>query len=162
MAKKPKKKSKGKSSRKGGRFSVDFQKILGMAGGVFAKKKFLDDNLPIDDPKMKAVAIMAIGELAPKQDFVKNVIKDQSMLQGAGDALSVLALADLMTDMGIISGGAMGGDDDELAVAIEGIDDVEFDDMGDDDLDVVNEDVLGDDDLDVVNEDVLGDDDEDY
>jgi hypothetical protein len=58
-----------------------------------------------------------------------------------------------MAEMGI---SGMGGpsDSDELAVVIEGVDDMDADVLGDDDLGVVNADVLGDDDLGVVNEDM--------
>jgi hypothetical protein len=109
---------------------------------------------------MKAVALMAIGEFGPKQDMVKNLLKDDAILNGAGDALTVIGIQQLLTSMGIAGMGAQ--DTDELAVVIEGIDDVDMDEdvLGEDDLNVVNEDVLGEDDLNVVNEDVLGDDDD--
>jgi hypothetical protein len=158
MAKK--KKKKGKSSSK--KMGINTSKLLGMGGAVFAERKFIDGLLGkyIKDPKMKAVALMAIGECGPKQDMVKNLLKDDAILNGAGDALTVIGIQQLLTSMGIAGMGAQ--DTDELAVVIEGIDDVDMDEdvLGEDDLNVVNEDVLGEDDLNVVNEDVLGDDDD--
>lgn len=162
MAKKKGKKGKGK--KKSG-MEINTSKLIGMAGGVFAKSKFLDDFLDkyITDPKMKAVALIAIGEYAPKQDFVKNFMKDEEILRGGGDALTVMGIKNLLAEMGIAGIGAA-NDKDELAVVIEGVEETDMDEdiLGeDDDLNVVNEDVLGDDDLNVVNEDILGDDEED-
>jgi hypothetical protein len=162
MAKKKGKKGKGKSKSKMG---IDTSKLIGMAGGVFAESKFLSDFLGkyITDPKMKAVALIAIGEYAPKQDFVKNFMKDEAILRGGGDALTVMGIKNLLAEMGIAGIGAP-TDTDELAVVIEGVEssDMDEDVLGDDDdLNVVNEDILGDDDLNVVNEDILGDDDDD-
>lgn len=160
MAKK--KGKKGKSRKSGGMMGLNTSKLIGMSGSVFADAKFLNDFLGkyITDPKMKAVAKIAIGEFAPKQDFVKNLLKDQDILNGAGDGLTVIGIKELLAEMGFAGIGAP-SDTDELAVVIEGVEDTDMDEdiLGeDDDLNVVNEDVLGDDDLNVVNEDILGDD----
>lgn len=157
---------KGKGKKKSG-MGFNTSKLIGMAGGTFVEAKFLDDFLGkyITDPKMKAVAMIAIGEYAPKQDFVKNFMKDEEILKGAGDALTVLGIKSLLAEMGIAGIGAPDDEKDELAVVIEGVEDTDMDEdiLGeDDDLNVVNEDVLGDDDLNVVNEDILGDDDDDF
>jgi len=153
MAKKKKKKG---GSRKSSTFNT--AKLIGMAAVVFGDKKFLDEQLGkyITDPKMKAAAKIIIGEYAPKQDFVKNFVKDTDTLNGGGDALIVRGMDELFTAMGVAGFGA--DDNTELAVAIEGVDDEDLDTVNDDE-DEMNEDVLGDDeDLDTVNEDVLGDD----
>ena len=160
-----KKKGKGKGKKKSS-MGIDTSKLMGMTGGVFAEKKFLSDFLDkyITDKKMKAVALIAIGEYAPKQDFVKNFMKDEAILRGAGDAITIIGIQDLLAEMGIAGMGAP-EDTDELAVVIEGVEESDMDEdlLGDDDdINVVNEDVLGDDDdLNVVNEDILGDDEDD-
>ena len=168
MAKKKttgKKKKRSSSSKGGLKDIINFNELIGMAGGSFADKKGIDTLIPEDwDPKMKAGAkIFGIGWLM-KQDFVKNLIKDEGMRNGAKAAIQVHGVDELMEEFNI-AGMGDDADDAELAVVIEGVEDVDTDDDdmgGDDDLDVVNEDVLGDDDdLDVVNEDVLGLDDED-
>jgi len=161
MAKKKGKKGKSRGKKTG----INTAKLIGMGVAVFADKKFLDEQLAkyITDPKMRAAAKIVIGEYAPKQDFVRNIVKDQATLDGGGDALTVLGISELFTAMNISGFGE--NDESELAVAIEGIDDIDTDDMDedvlgeDDDIDTVNEDVLGDDDdIDTVNDD---DDDED-
>lgn len=147
-------KKKGSSRKSGGAMGFDLTKIGGIAGGVFAGKKLDElEMLSTWDPKMKAVAKIALGEFGQKQSFVRNAIKNDNLLRGVGDGLIAQGATELMTEMGFIQGDNSAlEDDDELVVVIDGVDD----------LDVVNEDVLGDDDdLDVVNEDVLGDDDDD-
>jgi hypothetical protein len=162
MAKKKGKKGKGRG-KKG---AINFMRLGGMAGGVLADKKFVDEQLGkfITDPKLKAVAKIALGEYGMKLDFVRGIVKDDNITDGVGAAFTVNGINELMTEMGIAGMGQV-DDDTELAVAIEGIDDIDTDDdmSGDDDIDTVNEDVLGDDDddIDTVNEDVLGDDDDD-
>lgn len=153
MAKKKKATKKKKSSfGKSIKQNFDLAKLGGMAGGVWGGTK-LDDLEFIStwDPKLKAVAKIALGEYGQKQSMIRNLVKNDSIVRGAGDALSVQGITELLTELGFISGVGNLKDDDDLVVVIDGIDD----------LDVVNEDVLGDDDLDVVNEDILGDDDDD-
>ncbi len=148
-----KKKGKGKGKgKKKSSMGINTSRLMGMAGGVFADKKFLNEKLTgwIEDPKMRAVAKIALGEFAPKQDFVKNFMKDQEILDGAGAAFSVHGIDELFAEMNIAGMGAV-SDDDSLAVVLDGIDDMEEDDM-DEDIDTVNEDI------DTVNEDVLGED----
>lgn len=163
MAKKGKGK-KGKSQKN--KMGINTSKLMGMAGGVLVSKKFLDEQLSkyITDPKMKAVAYIAIGEFAPKQDFIKNLMKDEAILNGAGDSLTIIGITNLLAEMGIAGMGAA-NDNDELAVVIEGVENSDMDEdiLGeDDDLNTVNEDILGEDeDLNTVNEDILGDDEDD-
>lgn len=171
MAKK-KAKKKGGKKKSGGKLGINTSKLIGIAGGVLAKKKgldtlgFLNDN--ISDPKMRALAKIAVGEFGPKQSFVKDMVKDSDMLNGAGDAIVALGIADLLTEMNIGNLGAL-EDGDDLAVAIEGIDDMDTVNDDDrryrrsrrDDIDVVDDDVLGDDDEDTMDDDVLGADDDD-
>jgi len=165
MAKKKGKKKKGGSRKKSGSMGIDIMKLAGMGGGVFADKKFLDEQLAkfIEDPMFRAVAKLALGELAPKQKFVKDLVKDQSLLDGVGAAFAVTGIQELMVEMKIAGMGEdVLGEDDELAVLIDGIDDIDEDDMGDD-IDTINddfgddddmgEDVLGEDDIDVINDD---------
>ena len=104
---------------------------------------------------MKAAAKVLIGVYAPKQQFIKNVLNDQDILDGGGATLKVTGLQELFTAMNIAG---MGADKDDLAVVIDGMDDVDMDE------DVLGEDVLGDDDdIDTINEDIdtVNDDDED-
>lgn len=160
MAKKKGKKGKGKGSKK--MMGLNTSKLMGMAGGVYGEAKIVKDFLGkyITDPKMQAVAYIAIGEFAPKQDFVRGIVKDQDILDGVGNAFTVIGIKNLLAEMGVAGIGAA-NDNDELAVVIEGVEDTDMDEdvLGDDDdLNIVNEDILGDDDLNVVNEDVLGDD----
>lgn len=164
MAKKKAGKKKGNGKKKsGGKFGIDVPKMIGIGAGVLAKKKGLDQLEflnGIEDPKMRALAKIAIGEFGPKQDFVRGMIKDDKMLNGAGDAIVTLGMADLLTEMNIAGVGAL-NDTDDLAVVIDGIDDI--DSVNDDrlsrgsrrrrDEDEIDEDVLADDDIDSVNDD---------
>lgn len=153
MAKKKAKSTKKKSSGgRSGKQSFDLAKLGGMAGAVFGNDKLDEMEFMTSlDPKLAAVGKIVIGEYAPKQDFLRKMVKNDSLLRGAGDGLAVLGIKDLMTEMGLIQGVGNTQDDDDLVVVIEGIDD----------LDIVNEDILGEDeDMDVVNEDILGDDDD--
>lgn len=161
MAKKKKtvKRSKGKRSTKSktGDF-VNLMKIGGMAAVAFGKPK-LDELEFIKslDPKLKAAGYIVLGEYLPKNSSVKGMIKDESLARGAGDALIYEGVKELMTSFGIAGineHSAVLAGDDELAVAIEGLNDDDLDTVnGDDDLDAVN----GDDDDDLLS----GDDDDD-
>lgn len=177
MAKKKKtvKRSKGKRSTKSktGDF-INVMKLAGMAGVAFGKPK-LDEMEFIKslDPKLKAAGYVVLGEYLPKMPAIKNMVKDENLLRGAGDALIYEGVKELMTSFGIAGlnehQGVLAGDD-ELAVAIDGLDDIDSVN-GDDDIDSVNGDddddlLSGDeDDLDSVNGDdeidsVNGDDDD--
>lgn len=166
--KKPSKKKKGSTGKK--KMALNTDKLIGMAGGVFIQDKGLNklfDQFNLTDPTMRAVAKIAVGEFAMNLPAVKGILKNDSMTNGIGDAISVVGMEELFRNLGMISGPGL-SDEDDLVVAIEGIDDLDEDEEtvngDDDDMDVVNEDILGeDDDMDVVNEDILGeDDDEDY
>ncbi len=156
MAKKKKKNGKGKSKSKG----INIMRLAAIGGGIFADRKFINEQLTkfIDDDKMRAVAKIAIGEFLPKQDFAKNLVKDQDLLDGFGASMTVVGIEELMTSMNIAGMGEDVSDDDSLAVVLDGVDDIDGSDMNAD-IDTVNEDVLGGD-IDTVNEDVLGIDDD--
>jgi hypothetical protein len=147
--KKPAKKKSSGRSKKNGMMDIDFQKILGIGGGLYGGS-LLNKIIPADwDPKVQAVVKIAIGELGPKQQFVKNMLKEDSMRNGIGAGVIAKGLDEPMVSLALPGYEGL-RDDDELAVVLEGdIDTVNGD------IDTVNEDVLGDDDID---EDVLGED----
>lgn len=154
-----KKKSTGKKTgkRSGGKKNPwDFEEMGGMAAGVYVAP-MIDTMLPASmnlDPKIIAGGKIFVGHQLASGKWGGG----GSLMKGGGLALQVKGIEDLMRGFGLIQ-----GDDDDLVVSIEGIDDEDPDDVsGDDDIDTVNEDVLGDDDddINVVNEDVLGDDDD--
>ncbi len=171
--KKPAKKKSGTKKSKTGDF-VNLMKLGGMAAVAFGKPKIDAIGFVAGlDPKLKAAGYILLGEYLPKQSAIKNMVKDESLLRGAGDALIYEGVKELMTSFGIagvdeqttvLSG------DDELAIALEGIDDI--DTVNGDDLDTVNgdddDDLLSglDDDIDTVNGDddldSFNGDDEDY
>lgn len=153
MAKKAKsKKGKGKSvarRSKGMMGDINLAKIGGIGAGLYGGSQ-LDKLIPAGwDPKFKAVAKIAIGELLPKQAFVKNMVKDQSLLTGIGDGVIAKGADELMKALALPGYSGL-NDNDELVVVMDG--DI---DVVNKDIDVVNEDVLGEDDID---EDVLGED----
>jgi len=153
MATKKKSKSKGKSKLKGrSSKSFDLNKLLGLAVGIYGGYKINDLSfLSSWDPKLISVGKIALGEMGQNQPMIKNLLKNDGATKGAGDGLTSVGMTELLRELGLISGMGNLRDDDEIFIALDGIDDI----------DVVNEDVLGDDDdIDVINEDVLGDDDE--
>lgn len=126
-------------------------------GGSIAR--FADKVIPASwDGKMKAGAKIALGFVLPM--IGKGQTK--AVLGHIGGGMVAVGSADLITELGLISGiGA--ADDDELAVALEGIDDVDFEEVeeidGVDDYDGV---IHGD--IDTINGDldiINGDDEED-
>lgn len=171
------------ATKKRMRLTFDTNKAMGMAGAIWGtgqliKQDFYTNlNVPTN---IEAIAMVFLGDWVPKQQFARNALKNDSMRNGLGSGLEAMGIINLLESFGVGNVGAMGQlrDDDILAVAIEGTDDEDYEDVSDymedeedisfvdgddDDIDVVNEDVLGDDDdLDVVNEDVLGDDDDAY
>jgi len=174
-------KKKSSSKKSGGMNDfVNVSKLLGMAGGAFGNvqlEKITGFNTL--DPKMKAGIKIIGGQYLPNMGAAKNVIKDDSLRNGIGDALIYEGVKELMSSFGIAGingGGRMPKGNEFLAVSIEGLLDAgavsedilaadEYDIGDDDDISTVNEDILNDDelgmddDLSAVNEDILGDDD---
>lgn len=152
------KKGKGKGKKKGSSRSksiggLDLQETLGLAIGIYGGVKIEDliPQLANMDPNIKAVGKIAVGQFGKNMPMVRNFIKDDSLRKGIGSGLASEGIRELLQGMGLIQGiGAPLDDDDELAVVIEGIDDI----------DSVNADVLGED-IPSVNADVLGEDEED-
>lgn len=161
-----KKKGKKGKSGKGGSGKVDFNEALGIGGGVYGghlldKIEFLNTL----DPKMKAGVKILLGAWGKKQKFVRNLVSGLP-IDGIGSGVTAVGWDELLTEMDMITGaGSRMGDDEDIAVVVDGIDDVDVDYDGEND-DEFGEDVLGEDldtvndDLDTVNEDVMGDDDE--
>jgi hypothetical protein len=167
MAKKKKsKKGKGKSK---GMMGLNFMRLLGMGGGVFGDaqlNKLIPDTI---DKRLVGAGKIILGDILPKQVQIGQA----DLLEGAGQGLSAMGWQQLLTEMGAMSGVGALSDDDVLAVAVEGIDDIDTDSPSrrteEDELgeDVLGEDVLGaDDDINVVNGDddinVVNDGEEDF
>ncbi len=145
-----KKKTKKKSSRSKGSkmLGLNINEAMGIFGMSFAEKSFLDGLIPDTvDPRLRAAGKFILGSWFPKQKFAKGML-NSDMLEGAGASLKVHGADELLGALGVAGFEEdVLGEDDYLAVAVEGIDDIYTDDGigADDDLDVVSEDVLGDD-----------------
>lgn len=158
MAKKAAKKTGKKSGKRktSGKGIWDMEEIAGIGAGVYASP-MIDGAIPANlnlDPKVIGAGKFYLGRMLEKGKFGGG----GSFMRGAGMSLQVTGAQDLMRAFGLIQ-----GDEDDLVVSIDGIDDNDPDSIeGDDDIDTINEDVLGEDDIDTVNEDVLGEDDEEF
>jgi hypothetical protein len=151
MAKRKRKKFGRKRSRMSGIGALggfDAMGILGAAaGGVGAK--FLNKVIPgTMDKKLVAGGKIVVGALLPT--LVKG--QGRALAQAAGNGMIAIGATELLTEMGVLSGLGIPTDDDTLAVAIEGIEDVDFTDVTDEiGADVLGESVLAGDDIPVVN-----------
>jgi hypothetical protein len=105
------------------------------------------------DSKIVAVGKVAIGALLP---MLTKEGKTKQMLSHFGEGFIAVGTYELLKGMGVISGIGQTevADEDLLAVSLEGIEDIEFEE-----LDELNENVLNGDDLNVVNDNVLNGDD---
>jgi len=148
MAKKRKKMYKRRRRISGVVDNLNIMDVLGAAaGGIGAKflNKVVPDTL---DKKLVSGGKILVGALLPM------LVKGQGagMAKAAGNGMVAIGAAELLNEMGVLGGM---GDDDMLAVAIEGIEDVEFEDLTDDigaDIEGGGE-VLGDDDIPVISGD---------
>lgn len=166
MAKKKKtavKKYRVRRRRQSGMGAIDTTNLIGTAVGALGAKllnKVIPDTI---DKKIVAGGKIAVGVLLP---MVAKDGKTKNMLGAVANGFVAVGTIELVEELGVIEG--LGRSDDEtLAIALEGIEDVEFEDvtdrMGEN---VLGEDVLGmDDDLSVVNGDdlaVVNADDDEY
>lgn len=168
MAKKKGKKKKGG----GGKFlgKIDFQRKLGKGGGIFAATqlpKVIPDSWNLNEwvlPGAMAFAPELLGKV--------KLPLDKKITDPALDAIETIGLMGLMQKGNVIEGMGALNDDDEIAVAFEGVDDEDISGIGRARRRKrrrMGEEVLGDDDIPVVNgseEDddiptVNGDDDDD-
>lgn len=152
MAKKKKtavKKYRVRHRRQSGMGAIDTTNLIGTAVGALGAKllnKVIPDTI---DKKIVAGGKIAVGVLLP---MVAKDGKTKNMLGAVANGFVAVGTIELVEELGVIEG--LGRTDDEtLAIALEGIEDVEFEDvtdrMGEN---VLGEDVLGmDDDLSVVN-----------
>jgi hypothetical protein len=153
MAKKRKKhfkRSRRRMSGIGALGAFDLTGIFGAAvGGVGAK--FLNKVIPATiDKKIAAGGKIVIGALLPM--FVKGRAHGAAM--AAGHGIIAVASTELFTEMGVLSGLGIPADNDTLAVAMEGIEDVSFEDVSERvGADVLGESVLAGDDIPVINGD---------
>ena len=138
-------------SRMSGLGGIDAMQIIGVIGGAFVGK-FINKVIPDSvNPKIVAGGKVALGIILPI--VVKG--KAKNMMKAVGDGILAVGSIELLTEFGVISG--LGLDDNtELAVAIEGIEDVSFEDisgnvLAGDDIPVINADVLSADDIPVIN-----------
>lgn len=136
---------------------IDVTSILAVAGGG-AAAGFINKVLPSTlDPKIVAVGKVALGAVMP---MLAKEGKTKMMLSHFGEGFIAVGTYELLKGMGVISGiGAADiADDDLLAISLEGIDDVEYEEISEnvlngDDLNVINDDVLAGD-LNVINGDL--------
>lgn len=123
---------------------IDTMSIIGVIGGAFLGKfvnKVIPDTM---NPKLVAGGKMVLGLALPM--VIKG--KSHNLMQSVGNGILAVGSIELLTEFGVISGL---DENDELAVAIEGIQDVSFEDLDG----TINADVLSDDDVPVINADVL-------
>lgn len=135
--------------------SIMFAAVGGAAGGFL--NKLIPDSWNLD-PKIVSGGKIAIGAIMP------NLAKDgktKMMLQHMGEGLIAVGTYELLQNMGLINGlgEIKAKDDDLLVVTLEGIEDIEFEEVAQDvaeDLNVVQDDVLNQNpDLAVIQDDVL-------
>jgi hypothetical protein len=145
MAKKRKKRPSRIYGRRARFGKVDTTSILSVLGGaVFSK--VIDKVIPDTwDKKLVAGGKIAVGALLP--EFVP-AGRNKQMLTNVGYGFMAAGTLDLVDELGFFNGLGQ-ADDKEIAVALEGIEDVEFEDVSEN---VLAENVLAaDDDLSVVN-----------
>ena len=125
---------------------IDFQSILLVAAGG-AGAGFLNKIIPSNiSPQVSAIGKIAVGTFLP---MIAKEGKAKMAMNNIGSGFIAVGTYELLKNLGVISGvGADVKDSDVLAVAIEGIDDVDFETMGEN---VLGEDVLGAEDIPVVN-----------
>jgi len=154
---------------------INFQKLLGLAAGIYLTDKFIEPQLDKMIPEMnntvKGGALAVGADFLGEMKFVKDSLKDENLRNGLITGIQAVGAIKAMKGAGITGIGQNNAgleDDDEFAVVIEGVEDEAlaiYD--GDEDLDVVSVDVLADDDqynddLDIISVDILADDDDDY
>lgn len=150
MAKKKAKTTKKKTyRRRTGMGAIDTTNLLGTAIGALGAK-LLNKVIPETiDKKIVAGGKIAVGVFLP---MLAKDGKTKNMLAGVSNGFIAVGTIELIEELGVIEG--LGSSDDRtLAVALEGIEDVEFEDVTSSmNADVLGEEVLGmDDDLSVVN-----------
>lgn len=131
----------------------DFMDPVLVAGGAIGGK-FLNTLFPDLDPKIKAGAKIVIGALAPT--FIKNP-KTKMMAHHLGDGLVACGAIELAQELGIIAGVGEIKDDDFLIVSLDGVDgieDIEFENISDDVNEIISDDILNGNDVNVVSDDV--------
>jgi len=127
--------------------AIDTTSLLGTAAGALAAK-LLNKVIPETiDNKIVAAGKIAIGVVLP---MLSKDGKTKNMLQGVGAGFIAIGTTELVNEF-IALEGLGEASDDTLSIALEGIEDVEFEEMS---SNVLGEEVLGmDDDLAVVNAD---------
>jgi len=128
--------------------AIDTTNLLGTAIGALGAK-FLNKVIPDTiDSRIVAGGKIALGVVMP---MLSKDGKTKNMLQGVGNGFVAVGAIELVEGFGVTLQGLENGDERVLAVALEGIEDVEFEEIS---SNVLGEDILGmDDDLNVVNGD---------
>jgi len=163
MAKTKKKKKKSTNRRSRGMGAVDTQSLIALAVGALGAKllnKVIPDTL---NKNLVAGGKIAVGVFLP---MISKDGKTKAMLGDVGKGFVVVGTLELAESFGIGENVLGGNDSKTLAVALEGIEDVEFEDISDNVLGDYDDEYMDGDDLNVINADedlsVVNADDDDY